>query len=83
MPKLLIFYIIQLSILLNSVKMQAGKLYLIPSPISESKTDDQLFAYLIPIINELDVFFVENLRCEGFKNAANFSNFDLSDSFSF
>lgn len=42
--------------------MQAGKLYLIPSPIFESKTDNQLFAYLIPLINELDVFFVENLR---------------------
>jgi len=42
--------------------MQAGKLYLIPSPISESENDNQLFAYLIPIITGIDIFFVENLR---------------------
>lgn len=42
--------------------MPAGKLYLIPSPISEFKSGDHQFAHLLPLLNKLDIFFVENLR---------------------
>jgi 16S rRNA (cytidine1402-2'-O)-methyltransferase len=42
--------------------MPSGKIYLIPSPISESDLKNIMPSNLIEILKELDTFFVENIR---------------------
>ena len=65
--------------------MTAGKIYLIPTPISDSGLNNVLTDKLIEILQRLDTFFVENIRTSrrflsktGIKNIQNI-HFEVLD----